>query len=272
MDHSPARSIDVDSSQAGGILMACELPSVSETNGLKLASTPPRPRTKPPEVRREELMNSAEQLFLEQGVESTTIDQITSGAKVAKGTFYLHFSSKEDVREALRERFVRKFLDQVKAAVDREQEEAWDRKLAAWVQAAVVGYLDAVRLHDIVFHDTQLAHKREGLTNNIVIDHLTDLLAAGVYAQAWSVDDPHSTAVFLFNGLHGVVDDAMIGERRVNRARLISSLEKHCFRIVGWRSANPHAINDGHGSFSALPGASGGCNVRADVSCGDVTT
>lgn len=64
-----------------------------------------RPRTKPPEARLDELMTSAQRLFLKHGVGSTTIEQITSGAEVAKGTFYLYFSSKEDVLEALRERF-----------------------------------------------------------------------------------------------------------------------------------------------------------------------
>jgi AcrR family transcriptional regulator len=36
-------------------------------------------------------MDSALRLFLEQGVAPTTIEQITAGASVAKGTFYLHF-------------------------------------------------------------------------------------------------------------------------------------------------------------------------------------
>jgi AcrR family transcriptional regulator len=34
----------------------------------------PRPRTKPPEVRREEIMDAAQRLFLKQGVAATTID------------------------------------------------------------------------------------------------------------------------------------------------------------------------------------------------------
>ncbi|UIY23207.1 TetR/AcrR family transcriptional regulator [Rhizobium leguminosarum] len=42
-------------------------------------------------------MTAAERLFLEKGVELTTIEEITTGAGVAKGTFYLHFSSKADV-------------------------------------------------------------------------------------------------------------------------------------------------------------------------------
>ena len=45
----------------------------------------PRPRTKPPEVRREEIMDAAERLFLAQGVASTTIDHIAAGAEPLVG-------------------------------------------------------------------------------------------------------------------------------------------------------------------------------------------
>ena len=191
-----------------------------------------RPRTKPPEERRDELMNSAQRLFLEQGVAPTTIEQITSGADVAKGTFYLHFSSKEDILVALGERFAQEHLIKIKAAVAEKRQGDWKGKLATWATSCVTGYLDSIRLHDIAFYESR-PPTREGLVNNIVIDHLADLLQAGVDAGAWSIDDPRFTAVFLFSGLHGVVDDAYIKEKRVNRSRLAHRLEQLCFRAVG---------------------------------------
>jgi AcrR family transcriptional regulator len=81
----------------------------------------PRPRTKLAQERREDLMNAAQRLFLEQGIEPTTIEQITSAADVAKGTFYLHFSSKDDVRAALGERFAHQHLAKIKAAIAQKQ-------------------------------------------------------------------------------------------------------------------------------------------------------
>lgn len=192
-----------------------------------------KPRTKPPEERRDDLMNAAERLFLERGVGPTSIEQITTGADVAKGTFYLHFSSKADVLEALQKRFGQKFLDHVRAAVDREGESSWERKLGTWAEACVTGYLDAVRLHDLVFHEACPSSKRKGIANSVIVSHLTDLLAAGARAKAWSVDDPRFTAVFLFNALHGVVDEAIINEETVNRTRLTRRLTDLCFRTVG---------------------------------------
>jgi AcrR family transcriptional regulator len=189
-------------------------------------------RTKPPEERREELMNAAQRLFLKRGVEPTTIEQITTGAAVAKGTFYLYFSSKEDVLGALRGRFGRELLKRIKTAVAQNREEDWKGKLATWAAAGVAGYLDSAQLHDILFYASR-PPTQKGLVKNIIIDDLAELLQGGVAAGAWSLDNPEFTAVFLFNGLHSVVNHAQTSEKRVNRSRLAQRLQRLCLRAVG---------------------------------------
>jgi AcrR family transcriptional regulator len=196
--------------------------------------TKSRPRTKPAEERRQELMNAAERLFLKHGVGPTTIEQITSGAKVAKGTFYLYFSSKEDVLAALEDRFAEEHLAKIKAAIDGIAPSGWKGKLAAWAAAGVATYLDSIQLHDILFFGSRPV-TREGLVDNIVIDHLAELLRLGADAGAWPVDDSRFTAVFLFSGLHAAVDDAYCKQKRVNRRRLVQRLVGICFRAVGLR-------------------------------------
>jgi AcrR family transcriptional regulator len=191
-----------------------------------------RPRTKPPDERREELMNSAERLFLKQGVAATPVEQITRGADVAKGTFYLYFSTKEDIIAALRERFAQTLFDGISTAVAREPEGNWRGKLAAWARSSVRGYLSSMELHDMVFYENQ-APTHEGLTDNPIIDHLCALLKAGAEAKAWSIDDARFHAVFLFSGLHGVVGGAHGKHKRVSAAWLAQKLERVCFRAVG---------------------------------------
>ena len=190
------------------------------------------PRTKPPEERRDELMNAAQRLFLAQGVGPTTIQQITAGAAVAKGTFYLYFKSKEDVRAALGERFAQKHLAGVRHAIAARRDDDWKGKLATWAEACAAGYLDAIRLHDILFYESR-APTREGLVDNIVIDHLEALLQGGIAAGAWTLDDPRFTAVFLFSGLHGIVDDAYAKEKRIARGPLVAKLQAACLRAAG---------------------------------------
>jgi AcrR family transcriptional regulator len=190
-----------------------------------------RPRTKAPEERRDELMNAAQRLFLKQGVAATTIEQITSGADVAKGTFYLYFSSKEDVLAALADQFAEELLMSIKTASEKIRQEDWKAKLATWARACMAGYLDSIQMHDILFYGSRPS-TREGMVDNIVIDHLSELLQDGVDAEAWSIDDARFTAVFLFSGLHAVVDDAYTKEKRLNRNRLAQKLERLCLRAV----------------------------------------
>jgi AcrR family transcriptional regulator len=192
----------------------------------------PRPRTRPPEERRAQLMNAAERLFLEHGVDATAVEQITAAAGVAKGTFYLHFASKEAICAALGQRFGERLLAGIQTAIAEKDAADWRGRLTAWAGAAIAGYLESIRLHDILFYGSR-PPTREGLTSNVVIDHLAGLLQAGATAGAWSVDDPRFAAVFIFSGFHGVVDAAYSAEKRVNRGRLTQRLGRLCFRAVG---------------------------------------
>ena len=51
--------------------------------------------------KRRALLDAAYELFLERGTAKTSVEDITSRAKVAKGTFYLYFKDKYDLRDKL---------------------------------------------------------------------------------------------------------------------------------------------------------------------------
>lgn len=51
------------------------------------------------QIKRENLLTSAYNLFIRKGVQATSIDEITDNAGVAKGTFYLYFEDKWDIFE-----------------------------------------------------------------------------------------------------------------------------------------------------------------------------
>ena len=53
--------------------------------------------SKPPEERRQELIETANELFLTQGYEQTTVGDIVRKVGVAQGLFYYYFRSKQDI-------------------------------------------------------------------------------------------------------------------------------------------------------------------------------
>jgi AcrR family transcriptional regulator len=67
---------------------------------------------KPVDVRRNELIDCAQALFLTKGYESTTVADIIARAGVSKGGFYHHFLSKEDLLDALIARMTRQAIAQ----------------------------------------------------------------------------------------------------------------------------------------------------------------
>ncbi|SFR72880.1 TetR/AcrR family transcriptional regulator [Anaeromicropila populeti] len=52
-------------------------------------------------VKRDSLLNTAFQLFITRGINKTSVSDIVDNAGVAKGTFYLYFKDKHDIRNKL---------------------------------------------------------------------------------------------------------------------------------------------------------------------------
>ena len=71
---------------------------------------------KAPAVRRAELIDCAQRLFLEKGYERTTINDVIAATRLSKGAFYHHFRAKEELLEAIAERFAQQALTSAAAA------------------------------------------------------------------------------------------------------------------------------------------------------------
>jgi AcrR family transcriptional regulator len=191
-----------------------------------------KPRTKPAEVRREELLDAAEQLFLEKGLAATSVDEIVSHAEVAKGTFYLHFASKDALVVGLRERFLRRFHEGVEKAIARKRPDDYRGRLRAWIQASVDSFMDQYELHEIVFHEFRPEEHKPGADNE-VFSSLIELLKAGAAAGAFDLSDPELTAMMLLHSFHGATDAVLAGEKTGARKSVVKQIEVFALRVVG---------------------------------------
>ena len=72
--------------------------------------------------KRRALLDAAYELFLERGTAKTSVEDITSRAKVAKGTFYLYFQDKGAVMQALLGRVSYQLLSDACEAVEKQTE------------------------------------------------------------------------------------------------------------------------------------------------------
>jgi AcrR family transcriptional regulator len=69
---------------------------------------------KDPDARKQELVDTAEKLFIRYGYDEVSVSDIVKKAGVAQGTFYYYFKSKDDMRNAV----IEKNIDEVKELID----------------------------------------------------------------------------------------------------------------------------------------------------------
>lgn len=205
-----------------------------------VAGAPPGPRQ--PDLRRAALTSAAAELFTSRGVEATTIDDIASRARLSKGSFYHYFRTKADILAAVRTRFAVEFRDRIAATVERRGNATWAEKLGLWVEGMIGAYFELHPLHDVLFHggvdansrgNPDGAPNRELVSEYLTVRHLIELLRSGMSAGAWHLQDPRATAVIMFCGLHGAIDEALItGTPREEIAKTITPLFR---QMVGMR-------------------------------------
>jgi len=192
------------SSTIGQTDLACRKPARGRP--ARMAGAPPGPRQH--DVRRGVLLDAAAALFVEQGLAGTSIDHIVVRAGVAKGTFYHYFQDRAAMLEALRNRYSQQFADIASAAIAAGAVRGHLGRLEAWIDAIVREYLATYALHDALFHDADICH-RCAMGEEPFVRVLAAVLADGEQAGEWDVGDPVMTAVCMFHGMHGLVDEAI---------------------------------------------------------------
>jgi AcrR family transcriptional regulator len=190
-------------------------------------------RTKPAEVRLDELMDAAQQLFIEKGFGSTTISDIVYKAQVAKGTFYHYFPSKNEMLYALRVRFTQQFIAKIQQAVDRCAPDDSVARLSAWCNAGVAAYLEGMDLHDALYHDHHY-HTRGNEDRDAVLEQIQSILLDGIAAGSWKLENPRLTAIVMYHGMHGAVDNTVMAEEN-NNPDLGNQLTDEFLRLLGSR-------------------------------------
>ena len=95
------------------------------------------------EDKRARIEQTALALFLQNGIENTSINQITKQAQIAKGTFYLYFKDKD---ELVRSSLVHQNLKALDQALKDSQSQA-NRTILSWASGFVTALMDFYEQH-----------------------------------------------------------------------------------------------------------------------------
>jgi AcrR family transcriptional regulator len=184
--------------------------AVGNDEGLALK---PRRVVKAPAVRREELIHCAQRLFLAQGYEKTTINDVIAATGLSKGAFYHHFRSKEDLLAAITERFARESLAFVTALQADRALNALQR-LNALLALGRDWKLEHIRELRAMFttllrpENAMLYHRIVEAVFGVLAPALAAIIEQGAAEGLFDVGDPRTAAdtlLWLGNGRRPIV-------------------------------------------------------------------
>ncbi|ALG15018.1 TetR family transcriptional regulator [Kibdelosporangium phytohabitans] len=187
-------------------------------------TSPGRPRTKPAEERRADLLDAAERVFVEKGIDAARLDEITDRADVAIGTLYLHFRSKNDLLAAVRARFNDRLVERQNAVVRAMPADDWIGRVDAWLSDAVRAYVEHAELHDVLYDHTPINAKTtmQVSSENAHMEAFRQLITERPDAPA-GAPDPAMAANLIYSAWYGATH-ALLHHEAVDIDRLANEL------------------------------------------------
>ncbi|MEV4577923.1 TetR/AcrR family transcriptional regulator [Nonomuraea jabiensis] len=179
-----------------------------------------------PEARRSELIDAAIRL-LDSGQDVTNwVQAVTAEADAAKGTFYVYFSSWEEMLAAVRDRVLQDYVDRFHRLAESTEPIDWWATLDAECVAAIESISRSGGLHTAVFHSGPApASADEGRLKTIAA--IAKALRRGMDDGAFRPVDSHIAATLLFTLLHGAADAVAAGEGLQPWLEAVRDLTRH---------------------------------------------
>lgn len=153
------------------------------------------------------LQDIATELFIEKGIEETTIDEIVERAGVAKGTFYHYYPSKAALVNAIGLSVKEDFDGYIEESMRTQARACVFQRLNTWIQAVCEAYAMIIQRQDIGFSSAGFRWTPRGQSH---LELLVELFEEGNQQEAWSIADLHETAIFIEKGMLGVMDDLVL--------------------------------------------------------------
>lgn len=167
--------------------------------------------TKEYEERRNEILNTAEKLFITKGYTKTTVNDILQEIGIAKGTFYHYFKSKEEVMDAVIVRIVKADVEVAKKIASDPTIPVLEKLFhILTVQAPKAGGNKEQMIEQ--FHKPNNAEMHQkSLVQSIVhvTPVLTEVIQQGINEKVFLTDYPQETMEFLLAAAQVIFDEGL---------------------------------------------------------------
>lgn len=164
------------------------------------------------EQRRQQILHTATELFVQQGYDNTSVSDIVRRAGIAQGTFYLYYPSKEYLLYDMAGMFVAQMVEQALAEVSLQ---ASPLERIAQAIYALADYMKNKAELIVLLHTAtaaSLLRQPDAMTRhiNVLTQPLVDWIREGVQDGSIRRVDPGLAAHLVFTLGHDVLEQAFL--------------------------------------------------------------
>ena len=172
--------------------------------------------TKDPEVRKQEIIDTAMKLFSINGYEATSMTDIAKEMKVVHGLCYRYFKSKREIYEYAMNQYSNECSVPIIKIIDNYNE-TFENRINQIV--SISGKIDKDSKYNSFYHkkENEMFHKQLliKMCENI-IPHFERAIIDSNNKKETNVESPYVTANFLVHGLIGILDDTVKFNSSIN--------------------------------------------------------
>lgn len=197
------------------------------------------------ENKKNEILDTAERLFMEKGYENTSINDILSVSGIAKGSLYYHYKSKEDVLDGIIGRITEQIVTSAKTVADDAALTAHEKMLRI-IPTVNITYSPYERmLHELHRPSNALLHQKSiTQTLNAVAPIMADIVEQGNREGVYHTQYPLETVEILLVAGQFIFDEGIFKR----------TPEEMAARMTAFIHITETALGAKHGSFHFLAG------------------
>lgn len=191
------------------------------------------------EERRNEILDVADELFAEKGFEGTSTNDILERVGIARGTLYYHFKSKEDIMDALIERYSNSMLRASKAIAEDKKIPVNERIVRA-VMALNISNRTGKEIVDHI-HKPQNALMEQKMNKTIiggVTPILAEIIKEGVQKGEFDTTFPYECTEMIVTYIHMIFDNETVVMTEEDRMTKIQAFIFNIERLLGVKSGS----------------------------------
>lgn len=205
---------------------------------------------KPAEERRNEILDAADELFGNKGFDGTSTNDILNKVGIARGTLYHHFKSKEDVMNALIDRYSARLLVTAQEIAADKSIPAVERMIRVVMALNISGESSSKEMMEHI-HRSQnaLMHQKiQRVIINGVTPILTGIIQEGTRQGLFNTPFPYECMEMIVTYANTVLDDDMVPMTNEERASRLQAFIFNAERLLGAESGSLTSIMHVFGS------------------------